>query len=68
MRSVPRGVLAAAQERGRTTLLHPRGALDALAKLLLGKEVVDGASLHELLAQHPVNDAARPQTVEIKPA
>lgn len=45
-------LLATAQERVRTTLLDRREALEALAKLLLEKEVVDGARLRELLAQH----------------
>ena len=61
-------LLAAAQKRVRMTLLDRRGALEALARLLLEKEVVDGAGLSELLAQHPANDAARPQTAEIKAA
>jgi len=43
-------LLAAAQERARTTLLNRRRALEALAKLLLEKEVVDGAAPRELLA------------------
>jgi len=42
-------LLAAAQERVRATLLEQRSALEALAKLLLEKEVVDGAALRSLL-------------------
>ena len=61
-------LLAAAQERVRATLLDRRAALEALAKLLLEKEVVDGASLRELLAQHPATDASRPQSPESKTA
>lgn len=61
-------LLAAAQERVHATLLDRRGALEALARLLLEKEVVDGAGLRELLAQHPATDTARPQAAEIKAA
>jgi cell division protease FtsH len=61
-------LLAAAQERVRATLLDRRSALEALAKLLLEKEVVDGAGLRELLDQHPAAGAARPPTAEIKAA
>ena len=61
-------LLAAAQERVRATLLDRRGALDALAKLLLEKEVVDAASLRELLARYPATDADRPHAAEIKAA
>jgi cell division protease FtsH len=61
-------LLAAAQERARATLLDRRSALEAVAKLLLEKEVVDGARLRELLARHPAADAIRPPTAEIKAA
>jgi cell division protease FtsH len=42
-----------ARTRVRETLTKRRAALDALAKLLLEKEVVDRAALEELLAKHP---------------
>ncbi len=61
-------LLAAAQERVRTTLIDRRSALEAVAKLLLEKEVVDGASLRELLVQHPAADAPRPPTAAAKAA
>jgi len=75
---IPRGVAALGYTQQRPTadryllrkseLLDRRGALEALAKLLLEKEVVDGASLRELLARHPAADAIRPPTAEIKAA
>jgi cell division protease FtsH len=48
-----RSIVAEARERVRETLTRRRGALDALAKLLLEKEVVDRQGLEALLAQHP---------------
>jgi cell division protease FtsH len=48
-----RAIVAQARERVRETLTRRRGALDALAKLLLEKEVVDRQGLEELLAKHP---------------
>ena len=46
-------IIADARARVRTTLTHRRPALDALAKLLLEKEVVDRHALEALLAKHP---------------
>ncbi len=46
-------VIGNARTRVRETLTKRRAALDALAKLLLEKEVVDRAGLEELLAKHP---------------
>jgi len=54
-------LLADARDRVRATLLNRRGALEALAGLLLEKEVVDGVGLRELLAQHPDSDTVHPQ-------
>jgi cell division protease FtsH len=48
-----RAIIAEARERVRTTLSQRRAALDALAKLLLEKEVVDRPTLEQLLASHP---------------
>ena len=48
-----RAIIAEARERVRTTLTQRRAALDALAKLLLEKEVVDRPTLEQLLASHP---------------
>ena len=48
-----RSIVAQARERVRETLTKRRAALDALAKLLLEKEVVDRQSLEALLAKHP---------------
>jgi cell division protease FtsH len=48
-----RGIIGAARERVRTTLTQRREALDALAKLLLEKEVVDRKGLDALVARHP---------------
>ena len=48
-----RGIIGAARERVRTTLTQRRGALDALAKLLLEKEVVDRKGLEALVAKYP---------------
>jgi cell division protease FtsH len=47
-----RNILAAAQERVRQTLASKRVLLDALAKKLLAQEVVDRATLVELLGAH----------------
>jgi len=49
-----REIIGAARERVRTTLTQRRGALDALAKLLLEKEVVDRKGLEALVAKYPV--------------
>jgi len=49
-----RGIVSDARTRVRATLTGRRAALDALAKLLLEKEVVDRQGLEALLAQHPV--------------
>ncbi len=48
-----RTIVADARERVRETLTKRRAALDALAKLLLEKEVVDRQGLEALLASHP---------------
>jgi len=48
-----RGIIGAARERVRETLTRRRAALDALAKLLLEKEVVDRKGLEALLAKYP---------------
>jgi cell division protease FtsH len=48
-----RGIIGEARERVRKTLTQRRGALDALAKLLLEKEVVDRKGLEALVASHP---------------
>jgi len=48
-----RSIVAEARERVRETLTRRRAALDALAKLLLEKEVVDRKGLDALLAAHP---------------
>jgi cell division protease FtsH len=48
-----RTIVAQARERVRDTLTRRRAALDALAKLLLEKEVIDRQGLEELLAKHP---------------
>jgi cell division protease FtsH len=47
------GIIEDARNRVRETLTKRRPALNALAKLLLEQEVVDRATLQELLAQHP---------------
>jgi cell division protease FtsH len=46
-------IIGGARDRVRQTLTKRRGALDALAKLLLQQEVVDRATLQDLLAKHP---------------
>jgi cell division protease FtsH len=48
-----RAIVADARERVRETLTKRRAALDALAKLLLEKEVVDRQGLETLLATYP---------------
>jgi cell division protease FtsH len=48
-----RAIVADARERVRETLTKRRAALDALAKVLLEKEVVDRQDLEALLAKHP---------------
>jgi len=48
-----RAIVADARERVRETLTKRRAALDALAKVLLEKEVVDRQGLEALLAKHP---------------
>ena len=48
-----RGIIGAARERVRETLTKRRSALDALAKLLLEKEVVDRKGLEALVAKYP---------------
>jgi cell division protease FtsH len=48
-----RAIIGEARERVRTTLTQRRGALNALAKLLLEKEVVDRQGLEALVAKHP---------------
>ena len=48
-----RRIIGDARERVRETLTKRRAALDALAKLLLEKEVVDRQGLETLLAKHP---------------
>src|SRR5512136_423417 len=48
-----RAIVADARERVRETLTRRRAVLDALAKLLLEKEVVDRQGLEALLAQYP---------------
>jgi cell division protease FtsH len=48
-----RGIVAESRERVRETLTRRRPALDALAKLLLEKEIVDRQGLEALLAEHP---------------
>jgi len=48
-----RAIVADARERVRETLTKRRAALDAMAKLLLEKEVIDRQGLEALLAQHP---------------
>jgi cell division protease FtsH len=48
-----RTIVADARERVRETLTKRRAALDAMAKLLLQKEVIDRQGLEALLAQHP---------------
>ncbi len=61
-------LLAGAQERVRATLIERRAALDALAAVLLEKEVVDGATLRELLARHTTGDKSRGRAAESKAA
>jgi cell division protease FtsH len=48
-----RAIVRDARERARDTLTKRRAALDALAKVLLEKEVIDRQGLDALLAQHP---------------
>ena len=48
-----RSIVAQARERVRETLTKRRAALDAMAKLLLEKEVIDRQGLEALLAKHP---------------
>jgi cell division protease FtsH len=48
-----RTIVADARERVRETLTKRRATLDALAKLLLEKEVVDREGLEALLAKNP---------------
>jgi len=48
-----RAIVADARERVRETLTKRRAALDALAKVLLEKEVVDRQGLEALLAKYP---------------
>ena len=48
-----RAIIGAARERVRETLTKRRAALDALAKLLLEKEVVDRQGLEALVAKYP---------------
>ena len=48
-----RRIIGDARERVRETLTKRRAALDALAKLLLEKEVVDRKGLEALVAQYP---------------
>ena len=48
-----RAIVADARERVRETLTKRRAALDALAKVLLEKEVVDRQGLEALLARYP---------------
>jgi len=48
-----RAIVADARERVRETLTKRRAALDAMAKLLLEKEVIDRQGVEALLAQHP---------------
>jgi cell division protease FtsH len=48
-----RAIIGDARTRVRETLTGRRAALDALAKLLLEKEVVDRQGLEALLAEHP---------------
>jgi cell division protease FtsH len=48
-----RTIVADARERVRETLTKRRATLDALAKMLLEKEVVDRQGLEALLAKHP---------------
>jgi cell division protease FtsH len=48
-----RTIVADARERVRETLTKRRAALDAMAKLLLEKEVIDRQGVEALLAQHP---------------
>jgi cell division protease FtsH len=48
-----RAIVADARERVRETLTKRRAALDALAKVLLEKEVVDRQGLETLLAKYP---------------
>ena len=48
-----RRIIGEARERVRTTLTQRRGALDALAKLLLEKEVVDRKGLEALVEKYP---------------
>ncbi len=58
-----RRVVTEAYERAQTILHGDRGVLDALAKLLLEKEVVDRGELRELMgkpAEEP-GDSARPE-------
>jgi cell division protease FtsH len=43
------GILSAAHARVRETLTGRRGALEALAKLLIEKEVIDAGQLHALV-------------------
>jgi cell division protease FtsH len=49
-----RQILADGHARVRETLTRRRQTLEALAKLLLEKEVVDRAALDQLLAAHPL--------------
>jgi cell division protease FtsH len=48
-----RTIVADARERVRETLTKRRAALDAMATLLLEKEVIDRQGLEALLAKHP---------------
>jgi cell division protease FtsH len=48
-----RAIVADSRERVRETLTKRRAALDALAKVLLEKEVVDRQGLEALLAKYP---------------
>lgn len=61
-------LLAAARDRVRATLLDRRGALEALARLLLEKEVVDGTMLRELLARYSTADTGPAQAAGDKAA
>jgi len=48
-----RTIVADSRERVRETLTKRRAALDAMAKLLLEKEVIDRKGLEELLTKYP---------------
>ena len=53
-----RSMLNAAHDRARNTLLSKRTKLDALAALLIEKEVVDRDALNQLLAEKEITHAA----------